>query len=329
LGEKIMGDAHLLADLEADLGSSFDLLAILSKDAESDQERAKLLSINQALTAVAAKIDQKELTSRSDAVSALIEELDSRALDLSAIHQKAIDLMNSLDIPPTLLNGFANITNAVRPDGNRKPVIVGPTNPAPPPPSNSAGTASATGNGAKLGASRNPAKWTQISQPPPFNVGMMLLLTDGSVLCQAFQRNQWRRLIPSAFGRYADGQWENLCFCSRNAPSYYASAVLADGKVIMAGGELNWDEDNKHASELCAVELFDPLTATWSVILPPPGWKKIGDAPCCVLEDGTFLLGSIIEGHPCAVYNPVKASWQSEDPKRKKLNQGSICDEET
>jgi hypothetical protein len=64
---------------------------------------------------------------------------------------------------------------------------------------------------------------------------MMLLLTDGSVLCQAFQRNQWRRLIPSAFGRYADGQWENLCFCSRNAPSYYASAVLADGKVIMVG----------------------------------------------------------------------------------------------
>src|ERR1700747_1211122 len=127
-----MGDAHLLADLEADLGSSFDLLAILSKDAESHQERAKLLSINQALTAVAAKIDQKELTSRSDAVSALIEELDSRALDLSAINQKAIDLMNSLDIPPTLLNGFANITNAVRPDGNRKPVIVGPTNPAPP-----------------------------------------------------------------------------------------------------------------------------------------------------------------------------------------------------
>jgi hypothetical protein len=75
LGEKIMGDAHLLADLEADLGSSFDLLAILSKGAESDQERAKLLSINQALTAVAAKIDQKELTSRSDAVSALMPEL--------------------------------------------------------------------------------------------------------------------------------------------------------------------------------------------------------------------------------------------------------------
>jgi Kelch motif len=103
--------------------------------------------------------------------------------------------------------------------------------------------------------------------------------------------------------------------------------VLADGKVIMAGGEYNWNEDENSASQLNAVELFDPISKTWSVIPPPPGWTKIGDAPCCVLPDGNFLLGSI-EGKACAIYDPIKASWSGKDTERK-LNETGTCDKET
>jgi hypothetical protein len=181
---------------------------------------------------------------------------------------------------------------------------------------NNAGSAGA-GPGAKTGT------WTQISKPAPFPVSMTLLLTDGTVLCQASQSKEWWRLSPDGAGRYSNGQWQQ-CANSNNAPTDYASATLADGRVIIAGGEYN--STNSKPVDLCAAEIFD-LTAgsagKWSVLSTPPGWTQIGDAPCCVLPDGTFLLGSI-EGNPCAVYDPIRASWNGVGAK---LN--GTCDEET
>ena len=163
--------------------------------------------------------------------------------------------------------------------------------------------------------------WTQIASPAPIAVSMMLLLTDGSVLCQASLSNEWWRLSPDRSGRYVGGRWQP-CGNSRNAPLYYASAVLADGKVMMAGGEDNWD--HTQADDLCAAELFDPHTATWSTLTTTPaGWTKIGDAPCAVLPDGRFLVGSI-EGNPCAIYDPHLGSWTDTGKK-----QNGTCEEET
>jgi hypothetical protein len=155
------------------------------------------------------------------------------------------------------------------------------------------------------------------------NVSMIMLLTDGSVLCQASELNEWWRLFPDPTGRYATGQWQQ-CSNSKNAPTYYASATLADGRVIVAGGE--YSSTNQNPVDLCTAEIFDPspsLAGTWSDMATPPGWTKIGDAPCCLLPDGAFLLGSI-DGNPCAVYDAGRAVWTAVG-----AMVNGTCDEET
>jgi hypothetical protein len=153
------------------------------------------------------------------------------------------------------------------------------------------------------GRSEIPGTWTQIKNFPNFNVSMALLLTDGNVLCQASQSNEWWRLVPHATGGYANGTWQPRAD-SFHAPLYYASAVLANGLVFIAGGEYDFGRE----VDLCAAALYDPVKDTWQQIATPPGWTQIGDAPCCVLEDGRVLLWAI-ENSACALYDPATSSW--------------------
>jgi hypothetical protein len=135
----------------------------------------------------------------------------------------------------------------------------------------------------------------------------MVLLTDGSVLCRGDDitdagPRQWSRLTPSVAGTYIDAVW-SVVAPSRNARRYYASAVLANGTVLVAGGELS-----DGGSDLNAAELYDPKTDTWKTLPTPSGWTAIGDAPCCVLPDGRVLLGSILTTSTAA-YDPQSNSW--------------------
>ena len=62
-------------------------------------------------------------------------------------------------------------------------------------------------------------------------------------------------------------------------PLYFASAVLADGRVVIVGGEYNsgaFALTNQGA-------IFDPVKNTWSTLTPPSFWPFIGDRlpPCC------------------------------------------------
>ena len=72
------------------------------------------------------------------------------------------------------------------------------------------------------------------------------------------------------------------------APLYFASAVLADGRLIVEGGEYNFF--NLVETNLGAI--YDPATNKWTSITAPSGWSEIGDAPGSVLSDGTFMLGN-------------------------------------
>ena len=84
---------------------------------------------------------------------------------------------------------------------------------------------------------------------------------------------------------------------------YYASAVLADGRVFVAGGEYS-----DAGSDTNTAEIYDPVINTWTVISAPPGWTEIGDAPCAVLPDGRLRLGSI-ENQKTAIYDPNTNTW--------------------
>ena len=146
--------------------------------------------------------------------------------------------------------------------------------------------------------------WTAVKNSPPFPVSTMLLLTDGSIFCQAINTNQWWRLRPDSSGSYSSGSWAQAA-PAPNAPLYYASATLGDGTIFVAGGEDNQGRENV---DLCTAEIYDPLADRWTTIDTPTGWKKMGDAPCCVLPDGKVLLGSI-EDDKCALYDPKEKTW--------------------
>ena len=81
-----------------------------------------------------------------------------------------------------------------------------------------------------------PGRWIKLTNDPGFAASTMLLLTDGTVICQEQGGANWKKLTPDAYGSYINGTWSDL------APMhwtrrYFASAVLKDGRVLVSGGE--------------------------------------------------------------------------------------------
>jgi hypothetical protein len=133
----------------------------------------------------------------------------------------------------------------------------------------------------------------------------MLLLTDGSVMCQDSGTQHWHLLKPDPHGSYRNGTWSTLA-SGPNRPLYFASAVMANGRVFVAGGEyedgITWD--------LLAAQVYNPESNFWSLASLPPGWSNIGDAPTCVLPDGRLLVGAIMNNHT-AIYDVNNNTWRA------------------
>jgi Kelch motif len=169
------------------------------------------------------------------------------------------------------------------------------------------------------------------------NGGTSFLLTDGTVMTQesiaadlyffgvprvSWSSNRWWKLTPDAFGSYANGAWSRLAD-SNLARTAYASAVLADGRVVVCGGEYSAEDPFKKVemdwNNTC--EIYDPVANTWTMFASPTTpapksaiWAHIGDAPCALLPDGTFLLGSIADSN-LAKLDPTTLSWTAMDPR--------------
>ncbi len=139
--------------------------------------------------------------------------------------------------------------------------------------------------------------WQPLTTQPPFQACTMLLLTDGSVFCNAYLSVQCWKLVPDDDGSYVNGRWVRLADMLTTR-LYYASAVLGDGRVLVAGGEYSTS-----GSDTTDCEIYNPVLNTWKS-LAPPGWAKVGDAPCCVLADGRLLLGSIDDTRT-AIFDPT------------------------
>ena len=115
-----------------------------------------------------------------------------------------------------------------------------------------------------------------------------MLLTDGTVLVQGYQGQDWYKLTPDNTGSYVNGTWTQLASLASNYDPYaMAEAVLADGRVLIEGGEYNFGSFS--FTNLGAV--YDPLANTWTPLTPPAGWDYIGDSPCAVLPNGHFIIG--------------------------------------
>jgi hypothetical protein len=148
----------------------------------------------------------------------------------------------------------------------------------------------------------------KLTHQPPAGAGIGFLLTDGTLMYQAYPgENHWWKLTPDKFGQYVDGTWTQLASLEKGyAPNAFASAVLADGRLIIEGGEHNPTPYTYAFTNMG--EIYDPLANTWTVVQPPAGWANIGDSPSTVLPNGTYLLGSKFDTR-VAVLDPATLTW--------------------
>ena len=138
----------------------------------------------------------------------------------------------------------------------------------------------------------------------PGGVGTMLLLSDGSVMVgdSNSASKSWYRLQPDSNGHYVHGTWTVLP--NSNCPhGFFASQLLMDGRVFVAGGE-NPNPPTSAFGSGCAypaqsdgtvgqqntgvdTELYDPVANEWTKFLNING-KTVNPAdPPTALIDPT------------------------------------------
>lgn len=147
----------------------------------------------------------------------------------------------------------------------------------------------------------------------PDGAQLTFQLTDGTVLAQGYGDSDWWKLTPDNTGSYVNGTWTQVASLPTGySPEAFASAVLADGRLLITGGEYNYL--NFTLTNLGAI--YDPAANTWTNLLPPKSWKYIGDSPATVLPNGNFLVGNKLTTK-MQQYTPSTGKWTSRPPKGK------------
>ena len=132
---------------------------------------------------------------------------------------------------------------------------------------------------------------TPLKNQPPDGIIYTFQLTDGTVMAQGGNCSDFWRLTPDNSGSYVNGTWSQLASLpSGYAPYATASAVLADGRLLLEGGEYSNCGADFTLTDQGAV--YDPVKNTWTTVNPPKGWTNIGDSPSTVLADGNYLIGN-------------------------------------
>ncbi len=148
--------------------------------------------------------------------------------------------------------------------------------------------------------------WTPVaSQAPQVSGGLMLLLSDGTVMAKSQAGggdgigSTWLRLTPNASGSYVNGTWSTLTTMG-STRLYFSSQVLKDGRVYVAGGE--------YGTGLSNAEVYDPVANTWTNTPAPGG--SVSDANSIMLEDGR-VLQALVTGNlrPTVIYNPTTNTY--------------------
>jgi hypothetical protein len=165
------------------------------------------------------------------------------------------------------------------------------------------------------------ASWTPLTNQPSFSADTMLLLTDGTVMCHELDSSSWHRLTPDSAGSYINGTWSSLAPLPNNsnipsvdggptnAPLYFASAVLRDGRVFVSGGEYNMGISD---ADIDATQIYDPVANSWTTIPQPPDLPQVGDAPSCVLADGRLIIGTSDDGSSAVdIFDPTTQTYKA------------------
>jgi len=125
-------------------------------------------------------------------------------------------------------------------------------------------------------------------------------------MAQGGTDSDWWKLTPDNTGSYVNGTWSKLASLPTGyVPDAFASAVLADGRLVIVGGEYN--SGNFALTNQGAI--YDPAANTWTTLTPPKGWGYIGDSPASVLPNGKFLVGDKLTKQ-MAELDPTTLTWK-------------------
>jgi hypothetical protein len=165
-----------------------------------------------------------------------------------------------------------------------------------------------------LSATANPAapSLTPLTNQLPDGINFTMLLTDGTVMAQdGFYPYMWWKLTPDINGSYLNGTWSQLASLPETySPIAASEAVLADGRVLLIGGEYSNFTLGEPFTLTNQGAIYDPRVDTWSPLAPPPGFNNIGDSPSAVLPDGRFLLGDKLTKQVSAL-DPRTMRWRN------------------
>jgi hypothetical protein len=150
--------------------------------------------------------------------------------------------------------------------------------------------------------------WTPVATlAPDSNAGVMILLSDGTVLCKTLSGgtdgigNIWDKLTPDINGSYVNGTWSQIA-PMHDTRLYYSTQVLKDGRVYVAGGE--------YGTGNALGEVYDPLTNLWT--MTPTNGESISDANSEILPDGKLIQAMVsftfnLKG--TEIYDPVANTY--------------------
>jgi hypothetical protein len=126
--------------------------------------------------------------------------------------------------------------------------------------------------------------WTALANLAPGNVETMLLLSDGTVMAQNGGGTGWYRLTPDSTGHYVNGTWTTRASMTYSR-LYYASQVLKDGRMFIAGGEYGNGTTN--------AEVYTPTSDSWTTIPVPAGLITVNNT---IASSGNNTAGFIDSG---------------------------------
>ena len=130
----------------------------------------------------------------------------------------------------------------------------------------------------------------------------IFLLTDSDVLAQEGESSLWRSVVRPVEDAPAGPTPAQLRNLKRMHPAYQGRLSRADGPARTPAAV--------HAGRTQKMEIYDPLTSSWSAVPPGAGPAKVGDAVCCILPDGRFLIGDLASA-TCATYDPDTNRWST------------------
>jgi hypothetical protein len=158
--------------------------------------------------------------------------------------------------------------------------------------------------------------WGQFYTPA---FDLVHVMSDGTLLAAAGDGytadSAWYQVTPDTNGSYSTGTWTNIS-PMHDTRLYYASQVLTDGRLFVAGGE--------YGSGRATAEVYDPATGLWTQVNPPTnlldpsktspttsGPQGFGDSESAILPDGRVLVAPIAPATngETMIFDPGSDGW--------------------